>query len=142
MIDRYLITRNIAGQKIEKLIKFPKSDGTILTLTQLHDDFKAEFRNLEHLVAKHGGHDWSNLRELYNDDEAIKKLKIEAEIGKLFKATILSSKLDDMTKNKIMLKIEPKAADIPDCDEILAMVNRKIINNRSSVFSESYANNI
>lgn len=119
---RYLILRNIAGAKIETMIECPKSDGSSESLMKLHDTFKIELKNLECLIEKHGQHDWSA------DDEVTRKLKFQAEIGKIFQATLLSSKLDDETRNSIMPKIAPNASDIPDCDKILEFVNTKFIN--------------
>lgn len=133
MDGRYLILRNVAGAKIEKLIKFPKSDGTSSTLMKLHDTFKTEFKNLERLVLEHGGHDWDAKEE--EDEKARllerKTLKIQAEIGKIFMSSLPSSKLDDGTRNLILPKIAPSSQDIPDCEKMFEIMNTRFINTAS-----------
>lgn len=58
----------------------------------------------------------------------MKKILIQAEIGKIFMSSLLSSKLDDTTRNYVMPKLAPEAKDIPDCDKMFEIINTKFIN--------------
>lgn len=62
----------------------------------------------------------------------MKTILIQAEIGKIFMSSLLSSKLDGTTRNYVKPKLEPEAKGIPDCDKMFEIINTKFINTHSN----------